>query len=147
MDNEPGESVVLAWTGLLQAQARALSVVEASLKAAELPPLSWYDVLLELERVGKQGLRPFELERKLLLPQHRLSRLLDRIEAEGYLERLPCEEDGRGQILVITAPGRKLRRRMWPIYGKAISIAVGERLTKVEASSLASLLARLSESH
>ena len=146
MSSDPKENVVLAWTRLLRAQATALSAVEANLKAADLPPLSWYDVLLELQRVGKKGLRPFELERELLLPQHRLSRLLDRIEAEGYMARQPCEADGRGQILVITASGSKLRRRMWPIYGKAVNVALGERLTDNEASTLASLLGKLDQS-
>ena len=141
--SEPGGQAILAWTRLLRVQAKALSTVEASLKAAGLPPLSWYDVLLELQRVGKKGLRPFELERRLLLPQHRLSRLLDRIEGAGYLERRPCAEDGRGQMLAITAAGKKLRRRMWPIYAGAVSAAVGERLTEDEASALAVLLGKL----
>ena len=64
----------------MKAQQIALASVEQSLRSAELPQLVWYDALLELERAGKQGLRPFELERQMLLAQYNLSRLIDRIE-------------------------------------------------------------------
>ena len=52
---------------------RAIEAVEARLKAADLPPLGWYDVLLELEKAGEAGLRPFELQARLLLPQYGVS--------------------------------------------------------------------------
>src|SRR5215468_3365969 len=110
----PSDAVIRAWTRLIRAQQAALSAVEADLKAAGFPPLGWYDVLLELSRAEGDGLRPFALEQKLLLAQYNLSRLLDRLEAAGYIERLVCVEDGRGQIVAITASGRALVKRMWP---------------------------------
>lgn len=143
MTKETQDPVVLAWARLLRAHKRALSIVEGDLKSAGLPPLDWYDVLLELDRVGNGGLRPFELERELLLPQYGLSRLLDRIEKAGYLERRPCEQDGRGQILIITKTGRDIRRRMWPVYSKAITSAIGMHLTEADATRLARLLGKL----
>jgi hypothetical protein len=36
--------------------------VDKALKAARLPPLAWYDVLLELRRNDRIGLRPIEIE-------------------------------------------------------------------------------------
>jgi len=143
MANEPSEDVTLAWARLLRAHNVALSTVEGALKDADLPPLAWYDALLEIERSGEEGIRPYELERRLLLPQYGLSRLLDRIEAAGYLDRQPCPDDGRGQVLVITASGKKMRKEIWPIYRIAIAKAVGSRLTIGEAKSLAGLLGKL----
>jgi len=143
MTNEPSENAVKAWARLARAQKTALAHIEARLKAEGLPPLAWYDVLLELERAGETGLRPYALERELLLPQYGLSRLLDRIEKAGYLERRPCPDDGRGQVLVITKSGLQMRRRMWPIYGEAIADAIGSRLTDGQAARLAELLAKV----
>ena len=143
MSKLPSRSVELAWTSLLRASTGALAGVELSLKAAKLPPLAWYDVLLELEKAGKNGLRPFELQKELLLPQYHLSRLLERIEQKGYLERHAIAEDGRGQLLVISKPGVKIRQAMWDIYGPAIQSAVGERLKAGEISILAKLLDKL----
>jgi DNA-binding MarR family transcriptional regulator len=146
MNESPSAAVTAAWTRLLRAQQAAQSSIEAALKRARTPPLVWYDVLLELDRGPEGGMRPFELEPLLLLPQYGLSRLLDRMEAAGYLERRPCEADGRGQIIVITQPGREIRARMWPIYGAAISAAIGDRLSESEARELAALLAKLAAS-
>lgn len=140
---EPSDATVQAWARLIRAHRTALSSVEKALKQAGLPPLIWYDVLLELERARDRGLRPFELERELLLPQYGVSRLIERIEKAGHLKRETVEDDGRGQRLVITTTGKAFRRRMWPVYGQAIEDAVGAKLTSTQAKTLSGLLARL----
>jgi DNA-binding MarR family transcriptional regulator len=140
----PSETVVSAWVRLLRAQRLALSRVEADLKAAGFPPLGWYDALLELRRAEETGLRPLELESRLLLEQHNISRLVDRLEKAGYLQRLPCPDDRRGQMLRLSEAGGDLLRRMWPSYRAAIRRHVGEKLeTDENAAALADLLKRL----
>lgn len=146
MTKEPSDAAVTAWTRLLRAQQTAMALVELALKRAGFPPLAWYDVLLELDRGPETGMRPFELERRLLLPQYGLSRLIDRIEAAGYVERRPFDGDGRGQIILISPEGRALRRQIWPVYAEAIKRAVGDRLDDSEARTLADLLAKLTAS-
>ena len=143
MSDKPGEPTIRAWARLMKAQNQALGSVEGALKAAGLPPLAWYDVLLETERAGRDGLRPFELERAMLLAQYNLSRLVDRIEAAGYVERRPCVDDGRGHLIAITDAGRAVRRRMWPVYARAIEAAVGQRLSGRQAAMLSELLGHL----
>jgi DNA-binding MarR family transcriptional regulator len=137
---QPSESVVKAWARLTRAQQLALAAIEAALKEADLPPLSWYDALLELERAGERGLRPFELEPEMLLAQYNLSRLIERLARAGYVSRQVCKDDGRGQVLVITAAGRAMRRRMWRVYGPAIQAAIGTRLSEAEIERLTALL-------
>ena len=136
----PSETAVRAWARLMKAQQLALAVVEKALKSADLPPLAWYDALLELERAGKEGLRPFELEREMLLAQYNLSRLVDRLERAGYVERSACEDDGRGQVLAVTAAGKAVRRRMWAVYAPAIQDALGAHLSDKEIEALDALL-------
>ncbi|WP_282610504.1 MarR family winged helix-turn-helix transcriptional regulator [Pelagibius sp. Alg239-R121] len=143
MKNEPNETAVRAWTQLMRAQNAALTQVEQSFKDAGFPPLTWYDVLWELERGDRAGMRPFELESHLLVPQYGLSRLLDRVEKAGYVERRPCDGDGRGQVVVITKLGRQLRRRMWQVYAPALNSAVADRLTAKETATLSRLLGKL----
>ncbi len=145
MATGPSEAVVGAWARLLAAHRDALGHVERALEDAGLPPLGWYDVLLELERAGADGLRPVELERRLLLAQYNLSRLLERLGRAGYVARTPCEEDGRGHRLSITASGRAVRRKTWPVYARAIQEAIGSRLTEDEARQLERLLRKLVE--
>ena len=131
-----------AWVQLIRAHRSALGSVERALKAAGLPSLEWYDVLLELERGGP--LRPRDLQDRLLLAQYNLSRLLDRMEGEGLVSRERCSEDARCQWVRASDAGTALRRRMWPVYAHAIEEALGAKLGRGEAQSLARLLSRLS---
>jgi DNA-binding MarR family transcriptional regulator len=142
-ERPPSDAVIRAWARLIRAQQAVLAAVEAELKAAGFPPLAWYDALLELSRVDGAGLRPFALEQQLLLAQYNLSRLLDRLEKAGYVERHTCPEDGRGQIVAITSAGRALVKRMWPTYRAAIARHVGGKLSEDEAARLGSLLGKL----
>jgi DNA-binding MarR family transcriptional regulator len=142
-DSVPSDATVGAWVRLERAHRAAQSAVEARLRKAGLPPLAWYDALLELERADPAGLRPFELQKAMLFAQYNLSRLIDRLEAAGHVLRSASEEDGRGQVLTVTRSGRALRRRMWPVYAAAIEAAVGRHLSETDATTLGELLGRL----
>src|SRR5690606_30123458 len=83
-DGPSAESVAI-WTGLVRTTDTIRDAIEAALKARGLPPLSWYDVLWELERAGPGGLRQNDLQARLLLVQYHLSRLLARMEAAGLV--------------------------------------------------------------
>jgi DNA-binding MarR family transcriptional regulator len=145
MKISPNKTTVSAWARLMRVQQKALAQIESALVAARFPPLVWYDVLLELERVGEAGLRPFELEREMLLAQYNLSRLVDRIEKAGYVERRACKDDARGHIIVITASGKDLRRKMWPIYAQAIQGCFGDYLPEKKIAALDAILGDLLE--
>jgi DNA-binding MarR family transcriptional regulator len=141
-EKPPSDAVVLAWARLVRAETAVLAAVEADLKRGGFPPLAWYDVLLELSR-RKDGLRPFEIEKETLLAQYNLSRLLDRLESAGHIERQPSPDDGRGNVVVLTDNGRTLMKRMWPTYRAAIARHVGAKLSEAEAAQLATLLGKL----
>lgn len=131
------------WTRLHRATAAVTEAIEAALKAEDLPPLGWYDVLWEIEK-APEGIRPLTLQGRLLLPQYALSRLVDRLDKAGYVTRQACEADGRGQVLVLTPAGRAVRARMWPVYSSVLASGVEARLNREEAATLARLLQRLS---
>ena len=131
------------WTRLNRAAQSVQAQVETRLKAAGLPPLTWYDVLWEIEKSGDAGIRPYALQDRLLLPQYGLSRLAERLVQEGLVLRKPDAEDGRGHLLALTGKGRDLRAAMWPVYANALTDAVGAKLSEREALVLADLLDRL----
>lgn len=139
----PSTHVTQAWINLMRAQQRVLALIERDFKAAGLPGLGWYDVLWELSRADGGRLRPFEIEERTLLAQYNLSRLIDRLEREGLVERQVFDDDGRGRWVLITENGRALRSAMWDVYAKAIAKHVGAKLPDAEAAQLASLLSRL----
>jgi DNA-binding MarR family transcriptional regulator len=143
MSRNPSDAAVKAWIGLMRAREAVLGAIERDLKAADCPPLAWYDVLLELVRAPRGRLRPFEIEKETLLAQYSLSRLLDRLEREGLVVREPCDDDGRGQWAVITDKGKAAQARTWKVYAKSIQRHVGEKLDDKAAATLADLLGRL----
>ena len=134
---EPSDAASDAWVRLVRAERTLVGRIEAELKDAGCPGLSWYDVLLELKRTGEGRLTPKEIEEKVLFEQYNLSRLLDRMEAEGLVRRIPYPGDRRRQLVEITEEGRALQRRMWGIYGPAIHRYLGARLTEAEADNAA----------
>lgn len=141
----PPPPAIVAWARLQRGAARALAGVERDLAASGLPPLARYDVLLELRRAQEAGerLRQRDLAARLLLAGYSLSRLLDRMAADGQVARVPCDEDGRGAYVEITADGLDLQRRMWPVYAAAIRRHFADRYAKSEIDSLGALLGRL----
>jgi DNA-binding MarR family transcriptional regulator len=106
--------------------------------------VEWYDVLWDLER-HEDGVRPFELEQRLLFAQYNLSRLIDRMVEAGLVKKVACPSDKRGHMLVITEAGRKQRKATWPHYARAVNKHLGEKLTEAETEKLAALLGKLIE--
>jgi len=139
----PTATTTAIWTGLIRAGGRVQAAVEAALKAAGLPALGWYDALWEIEKAGE--IRPLMLQDRLLLPQYGLSRLVDRMEKAGLVQRRACDDDGRGQVLSLTEAGRAVRGRMWPVYAGVLLAEVEARLDPEAAADLARSLQRLAD--
>jgi DNA-binding MarR family transcriptional regulator len=143
MEATPNKLTVQCWARLVRAQQLLLERVEADLKAAGLPQLRWYDVLLELHQARPTGLRQFEIGTAVLLTKYNVSRLLDRLEEEGLVIRQACEADGRGAQVRITPQGRGLLKRMWTVYGASIDGHFAHHFTQSELQRLSSLLERI----
>ncbi len=141
-DSAAGDPVVEAWRGLLVAHSRLVPAVEADLRAAGQVPLSWYDVLLELNAAPDRRLRMSELGQRAVLSRTRVSRVVNELAAAGLAERQPDQADGRSSFAVLTAQGRDALRRAWPVYRQAIHRHLAARLTDEQCRELAALLSR-----
>jgi DNA-binding MarR family transcriptional regulator len=138
-----GESASNAWAVFLTAHAVLVEAVEVRLEKAGLPPLSWYDVLWALERLADGRSRMHELADLVVLSRSNLTRLVDRLEKAKLVRRVRSADDRRGAYAEITAEGRKLRRRMWPVYAAAIDDLFGAHLSKAEAEAVGSALRKV----
>jgi len=136
----PEDPAVDAWRGLLVAHSRLVPAVEADLRAAGQVPLSWYDVLLELNAAPERRLRMSELGQRVVLSRTRVSRIVDELAAAGLAERQPDEADGRSSFAVLSAAGRDELRRAWPVYREAIRRHLAAGLTVPQCRELAALL-------
>ena len=143
MMQQPTAAVIEAWSSLVRAEKALIGKVEEALKKAGFPPIEWYHVLYEVDRSPHGMLKQSGVQDRTQLAQYNVCRLVDRLEREGLVERRQCTEDGRSNVLLITAKGRELRRSMWPVYAAAVEENFGARLSGAEAQQLAGLLAKL----
>ena len=110
-----------AWRAFLRAHSTMLRRIGRDLDEAGLPPLSWYDVLAALRDAPDGQLRQVELAERVLLSNSGLSRLVDRIEARGLVERTSCPSDRRSFHVRLTPDGREMLELMWPVYARGIA--------------------------
>jgi DNA-binding MarR family transcriptional regulator len=141
--NAAEDPVVDAWRGLLMAHSRLVPAVEGDLRAAGQVPLSWYDVLLELNAAPDRRLRMSELGQRTVLSRTRVSRVVDELAAAGLAERLPDQADGRSSFAALTPQGQEALRRAWPVYRQAIHRQLAGRLTPQQCRELAALLGQV----
>ena len=143
MIKEPAKDAIRAWVRLHRTHRLLLERVENTLKSKGLPPLDWYDILLELHREKSTGLRQYEISEKVLLNKHNLSRLIDRLEKSGLVGRHACVEDGRGNRIKITVEGEKMLKQVWPVYSQAIQENFGSKLNSGEFVELPRILGKV----
>jgi len=132
-----------AWARFLVAHAVLIERIGAALAEAGLPGLTWYDVLWVLESAEGGRVRMHDLARQVVISRSNVTRLTDRLEKAGLVKRTDCPEDGRGTVCEITARGRALRAKMWPVYRRQIDSLFGKHLSTSEAQTIAGALQRV----
>ncbi len=128
-----------AWKAVVRVQARVAARAEDALADAGLPPLVWHDALRTLQDRGDCGIRMFEVADAIVMSRSGLTRLIDRLEEAGLVERRSCPSDRRGNFLAITEQGRETLGRMWAVYEAVIRDEFGGRVE--DAGAVARLLA------
>jgi DNA-binding MarR family transcriptional regulator len=97
-----------AWRGLLRVHSALVKALDAELLATHDLPLTSYEVLINLQAAPDRRRRMAELAEGVLLSRSGMTRLVDRLEREGLLERDACVSDGRGTFAVLTDKGEAL---------------------------------------
>jgi DNA-binding MarR family transcriptional regulator len=136
-----------AWRALLLAHSRAVRAIEEDLDRAGVIPLTWYDVLLELNAASQRRLRMQDLGLRAVLSRTRVSRLVSELEDKGLVEREPDPEDGRAWFASITAAGRAALKQAAPIYLAGIAEHFTAHLTEAEQTAIACGLQRVVDAH
>jgi DNA-binding MarR family transcriptional regulator len=115
------EEQLETWRAFLRAHSTMLRRIARDLDEAGLPSLNWYDVLAALRDAPDRRLRQVEIAERVLLSNSGLSRLIDRIEATGLVERTSCSTDRRAYHVRLTDEGEEMLERMWPVYARGIA--------------------------
>ena len=132
-----------AWRSFLQAHARTTDVLARELREAEDLPLTWYDVLVQLQESAEGALRMQELADAVLLSKSGLTRLIDRMERAGLVHRRACSSDRRGTFAEITPAGYARLRETAPTHLRGVKEHFADLFDDDEAAVLQELLDRL----
>jgi DNA-binding MarR family transcriptional regulator len=100
------ERELRAWRGMLRVHATLTKALDAELEAAHGLPLSSYEVLMHLHDAEGQRMRMSDLASSVILSRSGLTRLVDRLERDGLIERQSCPSDARGSFASLTDTGR-----------------------------------------
>ena len=130
---------------LLGAHATLTRRLSAQLVKDHGLTLSEYEVLFLLSREPDHAKRRIDLSREVRLSPSGVTRMLDRLEVTGLVEKGSCASDARVTYAVLTEAGMKKLRECAPDQQAAVEELLGARLSDDEIKALSELLARLSD--
>lgn len=132
-----------AWRALYEAHGLVTRRIENDLHAAGVGSLSDYAVLYALYEAPEKRVRLAELADAAMLSRSGMTRLVDRLEADGYLKREPYPDDKRGTLAVLTDAGVEELRRIWAIYSAGIARHFATQISEAEAETITGALRRV----
>ncbi len=132
-----------AWESLFRAQVAVMKVLRQD-EAFKQLGIRDYDVLFNLSRCPTGWARLNELNANLLISQPSLSRMVERLEAKGLIQRRQAKNDQRGVELSLTEEGRALQKRIGTSHVRVIQETLGPVLSVEELEQLRLLTTKIS---
>lgn len=132
-----------AWRALLLAHRRVTHELDRDLRTHTDLNLSWYEVLLILAASEDDRLRMNELADRMILSRSATTRLVDRLERDGLVDRFVCDSDRRGMEVALTDTGREKFIEAGRIHFSGIQDRFGEHLTNQERTTITSALGKV----
>ncbi|MEV1292266.1 MarR family transcriptional regulator [Pseudonocardia sp. NPDC049635] len=126
-----------AWRGYLRMQARLQAELHRRLQAESGLSIADFDVLVALTDRPDERVRVLELASSLEWEKSRLSHHLARMQRRGLITREECDDDGRGNFVVLTDAGRSAIERAAPGHVESVRELVFDALTDEDVDALA----------
>lgn len=100
-----------AWRSYLRGHTLLLAELGRRLQETSGLSITEFEVLVNLSEAPDRVLRSHRLADAMQWERSRLTHQLTRMEKRGLIERVPCETDGRGSDVHLTADGADLLAR------------------------------------
>ncbi|TML28106.1 MAG: MarR family transcriptional regulator [Actinobacteria bacterium] len=134
---------VEAWIKLIRGQSAAVKAVNAQLVADHGLTVNDFECMLLLARAEERQMRRVDLAEQLILTASGITRLLDGLEQEGWVDRAACASDRRVTYAVLTDDGLVKLREASKSHVADLRAFFEARYTNEELEQLAELLGRL----
>ena len=139
----PADWRLSAWRSFLRTHTHVLRSLETDLQAHHKIAIASYDVLVQLAEAPGHRLRMSDLAHAVLLSRSGLTRLVDRLQREGLVQREPDPSDARGLYTVLTSRGRDALRDASKVHLAGVDRLVLNRLSDDELRQLQALMLKL----
>lgn len=140
---DPRDPRLQAWRNFLHAHATIRRQLERELQNEQEMSLGEYEVLLVLAYSDQRRLRMSDLADLLVLSRSGATRLIDRLEGDGLVERVSCETDRRGQWAQLAEAGYRRLRSASPTHLRGVAEHFLDRIPPDELAALNATLERL----
>jgi DNA-binding MarR family transcriptional regulator len=143
LSSPPREQLVV-WRTFLEASFALIDILDAELQEQQGISLRWYDVLVHLEE-AEHGVRMNELASRILASKSGLTRVIDRMEEAGLVERQRPADDRRVIEIVMTPAGRRALANARSVHRRGIDEHFAQHLSKRDFDSLSRALEKVRE--
>jgi DNA-binding MarR family transcriptional regulator len=133
----PSDPRLDVWRTFLQAHARLFRRLDDELRQEHGLSLPEYEALVHIGRAPERRVRMSQLAQQVLLSKSGVTRLVDRLVADGFVERSACSSDARGAEAVLTAAGLKRLRAAADTHLRGIDRYFVSALTAGELETIA----------
>jgi DNA-binding MarR family transcriptional regulator len=133
------EAFLRAWARAALTVPRAL---DADLQIGQGMSLSDYTALMHLSEAPGRTLRMGDLASACALSLSGMSRVADRLEAQGLIERERSSCDGRGWNAVLTDVGLRRLQRAWPTHLESVRRHMMDHLSELDLPNVTAALQR-----
>jgi DNA-binding MarR family transcriptional regulator len=141
--SNPSTERLRAWRLYFESALALIDVLDAALEGDAGIPLRWYDALVHLEETP-DGLRMNELAERILYSKSGFTRVVDRLEAAGLVQRVRPENDRRSILVVLTGQGRTTMEQARRHHRHAIEQHFSQHLSDSDIKALTRALEKLS---
>ena len=95
------------------------------LKKLGLTPTQMNALMLIKHQGKEEGLSQVDIGRRMMASAHNITRLLQRFQKQGFVERVTHQKDGRVTMVKITPKGSLLLDEVWPGYDQKLKDIAG----------------------
>ena len=132
-----------AWRAFLTATNVLFATVEGQLQRESGIPHGYYEILVRLSEEPDRALRMSQLAEASTSSKSRLSHAVARLEERGWIERLDCPTDRRGQIAQLTPAGFSALAAAAPSHVEQVRRSLFDALSPDQVLQLAEISAAI----
>ncbi|WP_420123467.1 MarR family winged helix-turn-helix transcriptional regulator [Nakamurella sp.] len=137
------EEQQLVWRAFLRMSGQLNDTIERDLQQTGGMPHAYYLILAMLSESPTRSLRMNQLAEAVRSSQSRVSHAVARLEASGWVRRIPAPGDRRGQVAELTESGYQRLLELAPGHAEVVRSTMFDPLTPQQLENFRDICATI----